>query len=204
MSVRPYSADEIDALHEVANVAMGRAGSSLAAMLDSFVTLSVPRSSIVTVEDAGVTVAAMLGPVGAVTAVRQGFCNGLRGEALVLFNAQGCTDLADLLGYEGDPDERAREELLLDVGNLLVGAVLNGLGGQLNAEFHFSPPSLMAKARPLHELLEPARLGWSHALLIEVNFALEARGFRCHMVLLMPEESIERMRQVLENMLADL
>ena len=62
----------------------------------------------------------------------------------------------------------------------------------------------MAVRRSAEELLVGSKLGWSHALLIEVNFSLEALGFRCHLVILMPEESIELMRGALTQMLDSL
>ncbi len=207
MSIAPFSADQEDALQEVANIAMGQAGSSLATMLDMFVVLSVPRVRMVTVDEVARAVTEMIGDAAApdeVTAVRQAFFNRLRGEAIVLYGRDGCTDLADLMGHEGEVDEAAEEELLLDVSNVLVGAVLNGLAEQLETDFGFSAPQLMALRKPVSDLLDPELLGWTHALLIEVNFKLEERGFSCHLVMLMPEESIEMMRGVLDQLLEGL
>lgn len=204
MSVVPYTADQVDVLQEIANIAMGQAGRSLAVMLDSFVALSVPRSRIVAVGELADNVAEMLQGRDSITAVRQAFFNRLRGEAIVVFGPAGCRDLADLLGHEGELCGAVEEELLLDVSNLLVGAVLKGLAQQLGTDFSFSAPSIMAVRGDVAELLHAERLGWSHALLIEVNFALEERDFRCHLVLLMPEESIELMRHALDQLLAAL
>jgi len=204
MNIRPYSPDQEDALQEIANVAMGQAGSSLATMLDTFVVLSVPRSRIVTVDDVGSAVAELVPQPEDATIVRQAFFNKLRGEAIVLFGKDGCRDLADLLGMDEVLDEKGDEELLLDVSNILVGAVLNGLAEQLETDFGYSAPSIMASEGSVRDLLQPEQLGWSHALLIEVNFALEARGFKCYLVILMPEESIEMMRAVLDRLLESL
>jgi len=231
VTVAPYSPDQTDALEELANVAMGQAGASLAMILDLFVTLSVPRSRIVCAEEVAIAVASMIDDPRSITAVRQAFFNQLRGEAIVLFGPNGCANLADRMGHEpldmaapamagilpgapamagilpgaDDPDgPEVENELLLDVSNILVGAVLNGLAEQLETDFSFSAPALMALRQPVLSLLAPDRLGWSHALLIEVNFALEERDFRCHLILLMPEESIEHMRESLNGMLAHL
>lgn len=203
MTIPPYTAEQEDALQEIANVAMGQAGASLATMLDTFVTLSVPRSCIVSADRVAAAVASMLGGCEEITAVRQGFYNTLRGETLVLFGPTGCLGLADLMGHD-EPDVATEQELLLDVSNVLVGAVLNGLAEQLETDFSFSPPSILAIRRSAGDLLAGTKLCWAHALLIEVNFALEARGFRCHLVILMPEDSIELMRGVLTRMLAAL
>ena len=201
MSIQPYTEDQRDALQEITNIAMGQAGSSLAQLLDVFVILSVPRVRIVGVEDVPDAVGEMVDDPEEVTAVRQAFYNKLRGETMVIFGRKGCSDLADLLGHEETQGSEDEEELLLDVTNILVGAVLNGLGEQIEVEFGFSPPAIMAMNTPVEKVLRSDELGWSHALLIEVNFSLEERGFKCYLIMLMPEESIDMMRQSLDHIL---
>lgn len=204
MTIAPYSPDQEDALREVTNVAMGQAASALATMLDAFVVLSVPRTRIITVAEVAEAVAGMVVNANDTTAVRQAFFNRLRGEAIVLYDDGGCTDLADLMGIDELPDENAEEELMLDVSNILVGSVLNGLAQQLETDFSYSAPSIMSHHGSVYDLLQPQELGWSHALLIEINFSLEERGFKCYVIVLMPEDSIEMMRGVLERLLQSL
>ncbi|THB68405.1 MAG: hypothetical protein D6B27_02600 [Gammaproteobacteria bacterium] len=201
MSIEPYSEDQRDALQEITNIAMGQAGSSLAQLLDVFVVLSVPRVRIVEVDSVPESVEEMVEEADCVTVARQAFYNNLRGETLVIFDHRGCKDMADLMGHDGSLDENAEEELILDVSNILVGAVLNGLGEQIETDFGFTAPNIMARSVPVDTVLSKETLGWSHALFIEVNFSLEDRGFKCHLIMLMPEESIELMRQSLDKIL---
>lgn len=202
MSIQPYNEDQRDALQEITNIAMGQAGSSLAKLLDVFVILSVPRVRIVGVEDVPAAVGEMVDDPEEVTAVRQAFYNKLRGETVVIFGRKGCSDLSDLMGYDDEVEsDEGEEELLLDVTNILVGAVLNGLGEQIEVKFGFSPPAIMAMNTPIEKVLRSDDLGWSHALLIEVNFSLEERGFKCYLIMLMPEESIDMMRLALDHIL---
>ncbi len=204
MSLEPLSEDQTDALQEVSNVAMGRAAKSLSTLLDAFVTLSVPRVAVVEVQDVAVTVAGMTASPEDITAVRQAFFPTIRGEAIALFDAGGCRDLADLLGHETDIAAEQERELLLDTANILVGAVLTGLGEQIGAEFSYTAPSILAEHAAVPQVLDPARLDWSCALLIEVKFALEDRGFTCHLLTLMPEESIRIIRRMLDALLDDI
>ncbi|MDN3518867.1 chemotaxis protein CheC [Aquisalimonas lutea] len=210
MTFQEYTPDQEDALQEVVNIAMGQAGAALAQVLDVYVALSVPRVRIVSADGVADAVQAMIasaqdGDPGDVTAVRQGFFNSLRGESIALFGTEGCNSLADLMGHEQalEKDEIDRE-LLLEVSNILSGAVLNGVAEQLDTDFAFSAPTLMAMRQPVNRLLDAQALGWDYALLVEVNFRLEAPGFSCHLVLLMPEESIEFMRRGLDAMLEGL
>lgn len=204
MSAQPLTEDQTDALQEVANIAMGQAGKSLSMLLDTFVTLSVPRVMVVDVQDVAPAVAAMTCTPEDVTAVRQAFFPGLRGEAIALFGARGCSDLADLLGHEGEIAAEQERELLLDTANILIGAVLTGLGEQIGAEFSYTPPSILAVHSPVTKILQVEHLDWSTALLIEVRFTLEDRGFTCHLLTLMPEGSIDVIRTTLDRILDEL
>lgn len=201
MSVQPLSEDQRDALQEVTNIAMGQAGSSLAKLLDTFVNLSVPRIRLVEVTQLPEMLSGMVGKDTIITAVRQSFQGFIRGEAIVIYDQNGCSDLADLMGYDDEIDAAEEKELLLDVANVLTGACLCGIAEQLKSDLTFSAPSLMAEQINIDRLITPENMTWSHALLVEVNFKLEAKGFTCHLTMLMPEESIERLRESLDRFL---
>ena len=63
----------------------------------------------------------MIGSKSAATAIRQSFNGSLSGETMVVYDQHGCRNLADLMGYDGVIDCTTERELLLDVGNVLVG-----------------------------------------------------------------------------------
>lgn len=204
MNIAPYSEDQTDALQEVANIAMGQAGDSLARIMGHFVELSVPRIRLVTVQDLVATVSEMVGAKEDVAAVRQAFYNQLRGEAIVVIKQSGADELAELMDYEDEVDSEAEEELLLEVANLLVGAIINGISETLEAELGFSAPSLMTTGAPLERVLTPDKLTWSHALLVEVHLCIEGHKFKSHLLLFMAEESIDALRGILDDFIDDL
>lgn len=204
MTVAPLDEDQADALQELSNVAMGRAGKSLSTLLDTFVVLSVPRVRVVGVQELVKSVADMPGMPEQVTAVRQAFFPTIRGEAITLFGPEGCRDLADLMGHEGELADAEERELLLDTANILVGAVLNGLGEQMETNFSYTPPSLLATQVALSDLLNPDKLEFNAALLVEVNFSLDERDFTCHLLTLMAEESLDVIRETLDRLLEDM
>lgn len=195
MAMKLFTADQRDALQEVVNIAMGQAGDSLARVLDTFVHLSIPQIRVITSSEVGKAVLETVGQNYEVTAVRQAFYDSLRGEAIALFALHGCKDLADLMGYEGELSDIAEQELLLDVANILVGAILNGITETLGLQLSFSAPSIMAERTCLDEIISPENLTWSYALLLEVNFSLEDRDFKSHVLLLMAEGAIDSLHE---------
>lgn len=202
--VTRFTEEQRDALQEVVNIAMGQAGASLASIFDVFVCLSVPQIQILEVEAVAESVGNMLGKNTLITAVRQAFYDSMSGEAIMLFNHSGCKELADLMGYDAKVDDNVEKELLLDVSNILVGASLCGLAEQLDTELSFSAPVIMGTSTHVENILRSEGLNFSHALLIEVNFSLEVRNFVSHLIILMPESSIELMRDTLNRYLESL
>ncbi|MEK7322593.1 MAG: chemotaxis protein CheC [Pseudomonadota bacterium] len=183
------SIEQIDALQEIVNIAMGQAGDSLARVLNSFVRLSVPRIRLINSAQASQCIAEIVGDTQQITAVRQSFYNKLCGEALTLFSSEGCRDLATLMGHQ-TLDTETEKELLFDISNILVGACLNGIAEQLGADLSFSAPSLMASNVVSSQLLSPDTLPWAYALQVEVNFSLEQHKFKSHLIIMLAEDAI--------------
>jgi chemotaxis protein CheC len=208
----PLTSDQRDALQEITNVAMGQAGTLLANLLDTFVHLSVPRINVLGVADVAGSIGDMVGHDHDVIAVRQSFQGYLLGEAIVIYGREGCKELADIMGYHDELDRSAEIELLLDVANILVGACLGGIIEQLRDiseengvdELGFSAPSLMADGVPPETLINPDKLTWAHALMMEVNFKLESRNFVSHLIMLMPDKTIGKMRGILDEFITSL
>ena len=67
------SEDQKEALQELVNIGMGLAGDSLARILKTFVELSIPRISLIKVDELNQEVSRLVGDKALVTAVRQAF-----------------------------------------------------------------------------------------------------------------------------------
>lgn len=202
--------DQRDCLQEVVNVAMGRAGDSLARFLEVFINLSVPRIRLVAQQQLIGELEQMVGGANVpVSGVSQGFfqqgdATGIRGEAIVVFTDSSFRELADLLAYDDSLTSESEQELLLDISNILNGACLAGIGEQIESELGFSPPAILGQHQLIDQLLQQEQLNWDHALLVEISYTLEDRSFSCTMFLLMPGASIQVVKQALDKLLEDL
>ncbi len=199
------SDEQADALQEVVNIGMGIAGDSLARILRTFVKLSIPRIRLIHADNVNLEIAKLIGEDTMITGVRQAFFSYWRGEAISVYDQNGCSGMATLMGYpnnsSNNADADADAELLLDVGNVLVGACINGIAKQLNVEVNFGPPSVIASNVPADALFNTEKLSWSHSLLLEVNFNLEALNFKSHLLVMMSEETISILKSDLDQFL---
>lgn len=202
MSRPSLDPDEMDALQEVANIGMGRAGDALAQLFGTYVKLSVPRLQIIDVDQLAQSLTHMMGVHRGIAAVRQSFRCDIHGEAMVIYSRGHATSLLQLTSYEsGYAGYATVQELLFDVANVLIGACICGVFDQLGRSLTFSQPSMVSEDAVPEQLLSPASLHWQAALLVEVNLSLEHHPLTAHILMLMPEESICKMKQALADML---
>ncbi|HFE37973.1 MAG TPA: hypothetical protein ENK06_06085 [Gammaproteobacteria bacterium] len=196
--------EQKEVLQEIVNIGMGIAGDSLARILKTFVELSIPRVTLVNVESINTEVSNMVGDNALVTAVRQAFFSYWRGEAIVIYDQNGCNELASLMGYSEDLDKNAEVELLLDVGNVIAGACINAIAEQLKVDVHFSPPSVIATNVPIDKLFDPNKMSWKYSLLLEVNFGLENMLFKSRLFTIMSQETVATLKKDLDSFLNEL
>ena len=190
------SKDDIEALEEVFNLGMGKAGSALGDLLDTFVTLQVPEISLI---DSSCLAAVIQGQIDSdrpFNMVRQEFFSNLHGEVFVVFELECCKTMAKMLGY-GENETWADQEILLDVSNILSGACLNCVGEHLNTEFSFSPPSIVGQNLVIDELLLKLNPLWKHAIVTKIQLKIEQQAFSSNLLIFMSDESFEQLRLAL-------
>jgi chemotaxis protein CheC len=193
--------DQRDALTEVSNIGMGRAGEALSSLLDTFVVLSAPRVSIVDASEQklGLSAPGQTDRTAYVTAVRQAFFADLHGESITVFGLSGDNDITIVLG-EGAGEVRNEEEKILDATCIIVGALMSGLTEQLGLSVALTAPSILVNEGRLADLNSHLG-GWDYALMIEVRLDIEKGPFSCQVFTLMPDQSIQKLRDQLDHLL---
>ncbi|MCW8879894.1 MAG: response regulator [Kangiellaceae bacterium] len=184
----------IDACQEVANVAMGRAGASLAEFLNVFVELPVPRVNHIELSE--LTMALQFSEHNnTVSSVCQGFIGpGISGEALMIFNDSSFKSIAKLMKYQGEINDHVELELLMDISNILVGACLQGISDQLDVSLSQGHPVVLGQHVMIPQLLQGNKQ-WDKTLSIEINYSIENSGVDCDLLLLFTEDCIEQLKQ---------
>ena len=198
-----FNDEQRDCLQEIINVAMGLASDKLARFLNTFVHLQVPSIALVGAshlpaefehryQDAEVAL------------VSQGFFGdeGLRGEAIVLYQMENAHKIAALLGYDiGDVSEI---EMLTDISSVLTTTFLSGLAEQLENSFSYAAPRILSsRDKDFADKLAYTAEQWQLALQVDIRYQLTDYSFNCDMILLIPGEAVLRLRQTLDNILAD-
>lgn len=184
----------IDACQEVANIAMGRAGDSLARFLDVFVELPVPKVNHIELGELMMALQ-FTQQVSTVSSVCQGFMGpGISGEALLIFNDSSFKNIAELMKFKGQIDDHVELELLMDVANILVGACLQGISDQLDVNLSQGHPVVLGQHVNIPDLIKSDK-PWNKTLSIEIAYSLENKGVNCDLLLLFTEDCIDTLRE---------
>lgn len=192
-----------DVFQEVANVAMGQAGDLLARLLNVFVKLPIPNVNLIEVSELTMALAS-IAPDSKTSGICQGFIgSGIAGEALLILTDSSFVDIARLLNYQGELTSAAELELLMDVANILIGAVLKGIAEQLDISFSQGHPVVLGQHAPVSELIKANAKRWRKTLTIELSYGIEGFNIHCDLLLLFTEDSLKTFRYKLAFLMDD-
>ncbi|KFZ38874.1 chemotaxis protein CheC [Shewanella mangrovi] len=179
-----------DACQEVANVAMGRAADLLSKLLDVFVLLPIPNVNVLEVSELTMALKATESE-SKISALCQGFIGaGIAGEALLLFHDSSFADMAKLMNMSNPENPNTEIEVMMDTGNVLIGAFLNGISAQLDMHFSQSHPVVLGRHCTVNDLIHDNSGRWNRTLAMEINYQIEGHNVECDLLLLFTEDSM--------------
>lgn len=197
------SNDLRDVFQELSNVAMGQAGDLLARLLNVFVKLPIPNVNVIEVSELHMAIASVEQKENT-SAVCQGFIGGgVAGEALLILNDSSFVDIARLMQFDGELTTKVELELLMDIANILIGAVLKGLAEQIDMTFSQGHPVVLGQHAPVSELIKANARRWRRTLAIEISYGIENYNISCDLLLLFTEDSIKTLNYKVEFLLED-
>ncbi|MEO3678007.1 chemotaxis protein [Rheinheimera fenheensis] len=203
MTTLHFTEEQRDCLQELVNVAMGQASDKLARYLETMVHLQVPAIKLVDTQHLPEHFANRY-QQQSVSLISLGFFGdqGLRGETIMLYQLANVGVLTKLLGYSDDDSSEA--EMLTDISSVLTTTFLNGLAEQLDNSFSYAAPRILS-SRDEHfaDKLAATAQQWQLALQVDIRYQLTDYSFHCDMILLIPGEAVLRLRQMLDQILAD-
>ncbi|WP_298773768.1 response regulator [uncultured Shewanella sp.] len=189
----------LDATKELANVAMGKAAALLSNLLDTAVILPIPNVNTLEVNEL-IMALKSTDNQESISALCQGFIGAnIAGEALLLFHDSSFNDMAILMNLPFPQDQQGEIEIMMDIGNVLIGAFLNGLSEQLDETFHQSHPVILGKHCSANDLIHENSGKWTKHLTMEINYRIEGHNIQCDLLLVLTEDSIPTLKKKLQH-----
>ncbi|MBD1584090.1 response regulator [Pseudoalteromonas sp. S16_S37] len=192
-----------DIYQELTNVAMGQAGDLLARLLNVFVELPIPNVNVLEVSELHMALQA-IDASASTSGVCQGFIGGgVSGEALLLLNDSSFKEVASLMNYHGELNDKIELELLMDISNILIGAILTGLSKQLDMSFSQGHPVVLGQHCDVSDLVKANKGRWQRTLAIEISYGIENHNINCDLMLLFTEDSLKTLKYKVAYLLED-
>ena len=179
------SATQRETLKEMINISFGRSVASLADFLGVFIQMNVPDVQLVRADNISDFLEESFGDYGEIHLVQQTFHGEFFGETVLALSAYSSASLVKTLTKQSGftPDiagDQLEMEVLLEVGNIVMGSCLGQFAEILNTSLSFDPPELFLHRVEISEFRERVKTKNDDALLIHTQFNLEdeeAQGY---------------------------
>ena len=190
-----------DALTELINIGYGRAAGALSELTGYRITLEVPRLGMHPIDDIAPLLTRMI--EGEVASVNQVFTGPLSGNALLLLDEKAAVMLSELLTDDVSPsgvfDSGARE-IITEVGNILLNALLGVFGNLLQVQVSFAVPRLRVDSiESVLQSISVREEDLRYALMIHTRFRLRANNVTGYLIIILGITSLDRMLTELEK-----
>jgi chemotaxis protein CheC len=192
---------QTDALTEVVNIGYGRAASALAELTGHRVTLAVPRITMHPIEQ----IAAVLSQLveGEVASVNQVFSGAISGNALLMLDEKSAMMLSHLLSDDASllgSFDTSGQEIITEVGNILLNACLGAFGNLLQVRVSFAVPRLhIAGVGGILKSVRVESEALQHGLMIHTHFQLRASNITGYLIIILGITSLDRLLREVEN-----
>jgi chemotaxis protein CheC len=183
-----------DALTELINIGYARAAGALSDLTGHRITLEVPHVAIHQISQLTPMLKQVIG--GEVASVNQIFTGPISGNAILMLDTAAAILLTRLLTDrpEAAALDGAAQEVITEVGNILLNACLGVFGNLLQVHVTFSVPSL--KIESVQEILRSITIAereLQYALMIHTRFHMRASDISGYLVIILGVTSLERL-----------
>jgi chemotaxis protein CheC len=184
-----------DALTELINIGYGRAAGALSELTGYRITLEVPRITMQGIDE----IPALLGDVikGEMASVSQSFSGAISGHALLLMDEKSARAVSGLLS---DTDsllgsfDTSRQEIITEVGNIVLNACLGVFGNVLEVQIAFAVPRFRIGGGNgvLQSIMQPTE-ELKYSLMIHTHFHLRNSSVTGYLIIILGIASLDRM-----------
>ncbi len=199
--------DEKDILQEVMNIAFGKASADLAEVIDIYVVLNIPQIDLMNGEEFACYLQSELQEYTMINLVEQNFWGSFKGTAMLIFPSGSEKELLSVLEddqetlLESDNIAALEKEVLLEVGNILIGACVGKIAELLEDVVTYSPPHVVTK-RATDSLASNNGFGANTtAILLKTTFAFERKNIDGLLFILSSVESFQWLKEALNQFL---
>lgn len=192
-----FDVDELDVIAEYFNMGMGQSASAISQMLNREVHLSVPCIRFTTCDQSINEMS--LTKEATVLCVSEEFTGAFDGKALMLFPDEDSKALLKLFSM-GDSDE-LQEDIVTEVGNILINNCLGTINNLLDSSYECSIPQY-TKHKVLSLFKSISYTDNQGLLVIEMDFSIDSTDIAGNLRLLLDLNNIDELKASIKKQFA--
>jgi len=191
-----------DAITELINIGFSKSASSLSELTGFRVLLNLPDVKVLPIDELSPVLKELVPEQ--ISTVHQVFSGTISGDAMLILSQEGSIALTRLLVDEPLLDinlDISMQEVLTEVGNILLNSCLGIFGNMLKIQITFSVPKLQLES--LDKLIRTLTIdtnGLSYALIVTMEFQLRDKSLSGFLVLVLGVTSLERFLDEIEKL----
>ena len=201
--------DRREALVELINIGFGQAVGALSEILSGRLRINVPEVTIVGPQEVEELLAAQIHEKDEVSLVQQVFRGDFSGEAVLALPGRSGDGLLALLAGGGDslPEmeaDKLRQEVVLEVGNIVIGTCMGQFSDLLNTSIAYSPPAVSIFELTSERFREHLTTKEQDALLIHNTFSQDEQQVHGYLFFFLTQECLDWLFRELDRFLESL
>jgi chemotaxis protein CheC len=198
---------EIDALQEVMNISFGNAAADLAEVIDIFIKLNVPHIKVIKVPDLTDYINSEIKDFDICSIVEQNYHGDISGVAFLIFPYGIEKEFisyfheSEVRNFESDDLVELEKEVLMEVGNILIGACIGKIFELLDNSVTYLPPRTIVGDNFQELFIRGHFHDNDVAITMKTYFSFEDRGVTGYLFLVNSMESVPRLKSALSKFL---
>lgn len=196
---------ELEILQEIMNIGFGRAAADLAEVIDIFISLSAPKITVIEAVNLIRYVNTEISELQTCSIVEQPYLGEAKGVAFLIF-PHGAEK--EFLSYFQDKDIDSLEsdilidlekEVLMEVGNILIGACIGKIFELLDGLITFQPPRVIIGEKFTDHYIKGSFSEDDSVITMKTSFSFEDRDVHGYLFLVNRGESGVTLKKALNE-----
>ena len=193
-----------DVLSEIINIGIGKAGNLFNDILETHITLNVPKINIIPASELDPLLKKM--GYNQLSSVQQKFHGRFGGTSALMFPTDSVQNLVSALtGEKADTPEfdTLRDGTLMEIGNILNNALLGTMSNFFKLSFDFDLPEF--EESEIDKLFQPVVNPDSDGIILlsEANFFVESLQLKGFILLVFNLKNIELLTSLLDRIIEE-
>lgn len=203
MQENNFNEDQLDALREFMNVALGAATANVASLLEAFATMHVPKINVYTSKELIPKIQEEVKKTSKYYVMKQLFTGKFGGECMFVMEDKSAQNLGNYLYDTPNPSNDDINDAVIELTNILSSTIISRLTQELGTQVQFFVPSSQLLAANNIINYEDVK---SYSSIITISTVLDFQDQKIggYIYIFTKDEAIESLKKLIDDKLEEL